>query len=92
VERWCQWEEEDMKQGYRVVNMMAILCTQAWKWKNETCWNCSRKKIKENGGGSDSTMIYCKNLCKGHNVPPVQKSKICKQYYEKQVTLRGGHI
>jgi hypothetical protein len=29
VERWCQWEEEDMKQGYRVVNMMAILCTQA---------------------------------------------------------------
>jgi hypothetical protein len=24
---------------------------------------------KENDGGVDSTMIYCKNLCKCHNAP-----------------------
>jgi hypothetical protein len=29
--------------------------------------------IKENDRGVSSTMIYCKNFCKCHNVPPVQK-------------------
>jgi hypothetical protein len=28
--------------------------------------------IKENDGGVNSTMIYYKNFCKCHNVPPVQ--------------------
>jgi hypothetical protein len=43
------------------------------KWKSETCENSSRNGgggIKENDGGVNSTMIYCKNFCKGHNVPP----------------------
>jgi hypothetical protein len=32
-----------------------------------------RGGIKENDGGVNSTMIYCKNLCKCHNVPLVQQ-------------------
>jgi hypothetical protein len=30
------------------------------------------ERIKENDGGVNSTMIYCKNFCKCHNAPPVQ--------------------
>jgi hypothetical protein len=29
--------------------------------------------IKENDGGVNSTVKYCKNFCKCHNVLPVQK-------------------
>jgi hypothetical protein len=29
--------------------------------------------IKENDGRVNSTMIYCKNFCKCHNVPPIQQ-------------------
>jgi hypothetical protein len=29
-------------------------------------------EIKENDGGVSSTMIYCKNFGKCHNVPPLQ--------------------
>jgi hypothetical protein len=32
-----------------------------------------REGIKENDGGMNSTMIYCKKFCKCHNVPPIQK-------------------
>jgi hypothetical protein len=24
---WCQWREEDIVKGYRIVNMVEILCT-----------------------------------------------------------------
>jgi hypothetical protein len=24
------------------LNVVEILCTHVWKWKNETCWNNSR--------------------------------------------------
>jgi hypothetical protein len=27
-------------------------------------------RIKENNGGMNSTMVYYKNFCKFHNVPP----------------------
>jgi hypothetical protein len=40
---------------YRRVNMVEILCTYVWKWKNET-WNYSRnggKGEKENDGGGE---------------------------------------
>jgi hypothetical protein len=30
-------------------------------------------RIKENDGEVNSTLIYCKNFGKCHNVPPVQK-------------------
>jgi hypothetical protein len=30
------------------------------------------ERIKENDGGEHSTMIYCKNFCKCHNVCPPQ--------------------
>jgi hypothetical protein len=29
--------------------------------------------IKDNDGGMNSTMIYCKNFCKRHNVFPEQQ-------------------
>jgi hypothetical protein len=29
--------------------------------------------IKENGGGVNSTMIYGKNFCRCHNVPPLRQ-------------------
>jgi hypothetical protein len=35
--------------------------------------NYKREGIKENNGGVNSSMIYlifCKNICKCHNVPP----------------------
>jgi hypothetical protein len=30
-------------------------------------------RLKENDGWDNSTMIYCKNFGKCHNVPPVQQ-------------------
>jgi hypothetical protein len=30
-------------------------------------------EINENDGGGNLSMIYCKNFCKGSNVPPVQQ-------------------
>jgi hypothetical protein len=33
---------KNVRRGSRRVNMVEILCTQVWKWKNETCWNYSR--------------------------------------------------
>jgi hypothetical protein len=30
--------------------MMQILCTHVCKWKNETCWNCSRNGVRGNKG------------------------------------------
>jgi hypothetical protein len=45
---------EDVRKGWRRLNVVEILCTHAWKWKNETCWNYSKnggEGIKENDGG-----------------------------------------
>jgi hypothetical protein len=39
----------------------------------ETVPGMGRRGIKENGGGVNSTMIYCKNFCKCHNAPPAQQ-------------------
>jgi hypothetical protein len=39
----------------------------------ETIPGMGKGRIKENGGGVNSIMIYliyCKNFCKSHNVPP----------------------
>jgi hypothetical protein len=47
---------EDIRKVCGWVNMMEILRTHVWKWKNETWWNYSRnggEKIKENDGGSE---------------------------------------
>jgi hypothetical protein len=32
-----------------------------------------REDKKRKMEGLNSTMIYCKNICKCHNVPPIQK-------------------
>jgi hypothetical protein len=40
-----------------IVNMVEILCTHVYKWKNETCWDYSRnggRRIRENDGGGES--------------------------------------
>jgi hypothetical protein len=37
----------------------------------ETIPGVGGRGIKENDGEVNSTMIYCKNFCKCHNVPPV---------------------
>jgi hypothetical protein len=43
---------------------------------NETCWTYFKnggEEIKEDDGGVNSTMIYCKNYYKCQNVPPAQQ-------------------
>jgi hypothetical protein len=32
-----QWEGDDGGKGHGRVNMVQILCTHVWNWKNETC-------------------------------------------------------
>jgi hypothetical protein len=39
----------------------------------ETIPVMGRGGIKENDGGMNSTMIYCKNFCKGHKVPTAEQ-------------------
>jgi hypothetical protein len=39
----------------------------------ETIPGMERGRIKENDAGVNSVMIYCKNFCKYHNVPPLQQ-------------------
>jgi hypothetical protein len=37
----------------------------------ETIPGIGGRRIKENDGGISSTMVYYKNFCKCHNVPPL---------------------
>jgi hypothetical protein len=39
--------EEDLEKGCRRVNMVEILCTHVYKWENETCFNYSRNRGRE---------------------------------------------
>jgi hypothetical protein len=51
------------------------------KWKNEMCWNYPKKgegEIKENDRGGKFNKIYCKHLCKCHNVPQFNTNMIIK--------------
>jgi hypothetical protein len=48
----------------------------------ETIPGMGRRGIKENDGGVTSTMIYCKNFCKCHNVPP--STRIIKKRKKKK--------
>jgi hypothetical protein len=46
-------------------------------------------------GGVESTMIYFKNICKCHNVPPVQQKKnpshtVCPHEFEKTIGQEGN--
>jgi hypothetical protein len=50
--------------------------THVCKYKNNTCWNCSRNQGRGEGvekwrGGTSNMicLIHCKNLCKCYNVP-----------------------
>jgi hypothetical protein len=53
--------------------MVQILCTHVCKWKNVETIPGIGRGMKGNGGEVNSSMIYliyCKNFCKCHNVPP----------------------
>jgi hypothetical protein len=54
---WSQWEWGGYKEKVQEGNMVKILCTHAWKWENEACWNYSKHggegRIKENYGGDE---------------------------------------
>jgi hypothetical protein len=77
---------EGKRQLNRRVNMVQILCTHECKRKKirvETIAGVRGGGIKENGGegefknDDESSMIhliYCKNLCKCHNVPLARKT------------------
>jgi hypothetical protein len=39
----------------------------------ETIPGMGGRRIKKNYGGMNSTMVYYKNFCKCHNIPPQQK-------------------
>jgi hypothetical protein len=43
--------------------------------------------IKENGGGVNSTVIYCKNFCKCHNGPQCSNNKLINK--EKKFVFGG---
>jgi hypothetical protein len=49
-------QSEDLGKLCCRVNMVEMLCTHVWKWKNKICWNYSRnggKRIKEDNGGGE---------------------------------------
>jgi hypothetical protein len=53
---------EDIRKGWRWVNMVQILCIHVCKWNGGG-------GTKENDGGVNSTLIY--SFCKCHKVPLV---------------------
>jgi ssDNA-binding Zn-finger/Zn-ribbon topoisomerase 1 len=77
-----------------------MLCTHACKWKNETCWNCSRRMVE----GVNPSMIYlihCNNFCKCHSVPPPstiikkekrKKERMVADYCDLEKVQRTGRI
>jgi hypothetical protein len=48
-------------------------CMKMEKWDLLKLFQEWRKGDKENDGGVNSSMIYCKNFCRCHNLPPVQQ-------------------
>jgi hypothetical protein len=46
-------------------------CMEMETWDIETI--TGKGGIKENDGGVNSTMTYCKSFCKCHNVPLLQQ-------------------
>jgi hypothetical protein len=53
---WYQWEGGDKKKEYRRVNVVEILCTHVFKWKNETVETIPGMRgegIKENDEGGE---------------------------------------
>jgi hypothetical protein len=67
---------EDIRKGCWRVNMVEyyVLMYENGKMRPvETVPGMGGGGIKENDGGVNSTMIYCKNFGKYHNVLPVQQ-------------------
>jgi hypothetical protein len=70
------WQELAGKEC-RTVNILQILCTHAYKCKNDNLLkpfqDWEKVGIKEKGEGVNLSMIFlihCQNLCKFHNVIP----------------------
>jgi hypothetical protein len=67
-----QWEGMGTGTWGMRVKKVDVFCIHIWKWKNETCWNCSKK-----GRGEVRTMervnltkIHCTHVYKYYNVFP----------------------
>jgi hypothetical protein len=73
---WFQWEGEEVRKGYRRVNMVQILYTHVSKWKNDPVETISgiggeegERRMVEAVNSCMIYVIYCKNFGKCHNVP-----------------------
>jgi hypothetical protein len=62
---------EDIKKGCRRVNIVEYYVVVYENGKMRP--GMGGGGIRENNGGANSTMIYCKNFCKCHNVCAVQQ-------------------
>jgi hypothetical protein len=73
---------------------MNLPCTHVCKWKNDICWNYSRnweggwRKMVEGMNSSTIYLLYCKNFCKCHNVPPPSN----KKKERKKISFNKGQI
>jgi hypothetical protein len=68
--------EENIKKGYRRVNMVEIKCAHVCKWKKipvETIPGMTGAGTKESDGRANSTMMHCKNFYRCYIVLPVQQ-------------------
>jgi hypothetical protein len=97
---WYQWKGEGVGKGHGRMNSVQILCTQVCRWKNDTCWTIPgmggwRRRMVKEINSSMIHLLYCKNFCKCHNVPPPStilknmKNKICQ---ERKHTLSSFNI
>jgi hypothetical protein len=71
------------------VNMVQKMCTHVSQCKYDTCWNYSRnwgrrrwRRMVKEVNSCVIYLIHCKNLCKGHNVPPPSKTIKEKRKYK----------
>jgi hypothetical protein len=68
---------EEVGEWWRKVDMVQMLYTHVCKWKNNIYWKYSRnggigrwRRMLEWLNSSKINLIYYKNFCKCHNVPP----------------------
>jgi hypothetical protein len=63
---WYQWEGRGYKKTVQEVNMVEMLCTHVCKWEMRPAETTSGMGVetKENEGGVNFIMIYCKDFCK----------------------------
>jgi hypothetical protein len=82
---------EDVRKECRKMNIVEILGAYVWKWKNETCWNCSKngeRRMKENDGGEGTQLWYIvRTLVNVTIYPPSNNNK--KYFFKKWAGIRN---